>query len=277
MRLAISNIAWERPDDESIADLLQSHRIDAIDIAPGKYFPHPASASIEEIRAVRRWWEDRGVEITGMQALLFGTSGLNVFGAPGVQDTLLAHLEGICRIGGLLEAPRIVFGSPRNRDRSALNDAEANEMATVFFRKLGPIAERHGVLICLEPNPVYYGANFMCTSDETAAIVEAVSHSSIRMQLDTGALTINAEAVRSVLQAHSNIIGHIHASEPDLVPLGDGTTDHEAMSKAISTYLPDYLVTIEMVATKTESVLASVDRAIRIAKNAYGTPCPAIP
>ena len=46
MRLAISNIAWEVADDAAVADLLQHYQIDAIDVAPGKYFPDPAAAEM---------------------------------------------------------------------------------------------------------------------------------------------------------------------------------------------------------------------------------------
>jgi len=82
MRLAISNIAWDITEDEAVAALLQRHQVDAIDIAPGKYFPQPGKATAAEIGAVKSWWAERGIEITGMQALLFGTTGLNVFGSP---------------------------------------------------------------------------------------------------------------------------------------------------------------------------------------------------
>ena len=72
MRLAVSGIAWDVAEDEAVAALLRRHRVDAIDIAPGKYFPRPGDASEADIVAVRDWWRRHGVEITGMQALLFG-------------------------------------------------------------------------------------------------------------------------------------------------------------------------------------------------------------
>ena len=49
MRLAISNIAWDTSEDEAIAKLLRQYRVDAIDIAPGKYFPDPGKASDAEV------------------------------------------------------------------------------------------------------------------------------------------------------------------------------------------------------------------------------------
>jgi hypothetical protein len=52
-----------------------------------------------------------------MQALLFGTTGLNVFGDNKSQEAMLEHLRAVCRIGAGLGATKLVFGSPKNRDR----------------------------------------------------------------------------------------------------------------------------------------------------------------
>ncbi len=252
-----------------MAAILNEHAIDAIDIAPGKYFPNLAEASEEEILQTKAWWADRGIEITGMQALLFGTSGLNVFGTRDAQEAMLAHLGAICRIGGVLRATRLVFGSPKNRDRTGLDDRDALEVATAFFRRLGDKAEEEGVIVCLEPNPPCYGANFMTTSEETAEVVEAIDHPAIRMQLDTGAMAMNQEEPFSILERYASLIGHIHASEPNLVPLGDGNTDHQKVFEALKRIFNDSLVCIEMVATKNESHLDSIRRAIQTCVRFY--------
>ena len=269
MRLSISNIAWDISEDEDIAKLLKQYGIDAIDIAPGKYFPEPAKATDEEIARVKNWWAERGIQITGMQALLFGTVGLNVFGSPEIQGSMLQHLSAVCRIGAGLRGTRLVFGSPKNRDRTGLNDEQVMEIAIPFFKRLGDIAQSYGVMICLEPNPPCYGANFMTTSAETAEVVKQVAHPAIRMQLDTGALAINGEEPSVVLQNSAILIGHIHASEPDLVPLGDGATNHAAMAAAVLQRLPGHVVSIEMLATKNEPHLVSIERALRVAIKHY--------
>ncbi|HSY28369.1 MAG TPA: sugar phosphate isomerase/epimerase family protein [Burkholderiaceae bacterium] len=269
MRLSISNIAWDAAEDETIATLLHRFGIDAIDVAPGKYFPDPQKATEEDIVRVKNWWSERGIEITGMQALLFGTNGLNVFGTMEAQEAMLQHLAAVCRIGAGLGAKRLVFGSPRNRDRGELSDHDVMSVAIPFFQRLGDISQSYGVVICLEPNPVRYGANFMTTSAETAYIVEQVAHPSIRMQLDTGALAINGEDPVDVLQHWAALIGHIHASEPDLLPLGDGATDHDKMVAAVRRYLPEYVVAIEMLATKNEPHEQSIERALIVANRHY--------
>ena len=269
MRLAISNIAWDLAEDGSVSELLGKFGVDAIDVAPGKYFPDPASASDEDIAKVRRWWTDHGIEVTGIQALLFGTTGLNVFGDSKSQEAMLEHLRAVCRIGAGLGATRLVFGSPKNRDRTGLSDAQAHDQAVAFFRRLGDIAQEHGVVVCLEPNPTRYGANFMTTSDETAYVVAAVNHGSIRMQFDTGALAINGESPEDVLESSAGLIGHVHVSEPDLVPLGDSGTDHRQMHKILQQHLPYHVVSIEMVATKAEPHLRSIERALTCAVECY--------
>ena len=269
MRLAISNIAWNIEEDTAIAVLLQSYQVDAIDVAPGKYFPEPMQATFDEMTLVRDWWSDRGIEITGMQALLFGTQGLNLFGERTVQQKVLTHLSAVCRIGAGLGATRLVFGSPKNRDRTGLSDDETLAIAIDFFRQLGNIALNEGVQICLEPNPPCYGANFMTTSAETSEVVISVDHPAIRMQLDTGALTINSEDIMQVLDKSTAVIGHIHASEPNLLTIGDGTTNHAQFGAAIKEYLPNHIVSIEMLASKEESHLIAIERALVIANRHY--------
>jgi D-psicose/D-tagatose/L-ribulose 3-epimerase len=269
VRIAISNIAWEVPDDAAVAALLDRHGVDAIDVAPGKYFPDPGKATVEEIRRVKAWWEDRGVAITGMQALLFGTSGLNLFGDPASREAMLVRLAAVCRVAGYLGATRLVFGSPKNRDRSGLAVEEALTTAVAFFRQLGEVAGRHGACICLEPNPVRYGCNFMTTTVEAATVVRAVGHPAIRLHLDTGAMTINGEDAAESVRSHCDIIAHVHASEPDLVPLGDGATDHATVAGALRRHAPDKVVSIEMLTTRQERPLEAIDRALGVATHYY--------
>ena len=272
MRLAISNIAWDASEDADIAALLRLHTIDAIDVAPGKYFPDVKLATKDEILKVRDRWSGEGMEITGMQALLFGTVGLNMFGAPEARTAMLMHLGHVCRIGAGLGATRLVFGSPKNRDRGERSDPETASIALEFFLSLGQIANEYGVIICLEPNPPCYGANFMTNSADTALVVTQVAHPAIRMQLDTGSLAINGEDVAHVLQKYASLIGHVHASEPDLVPLGDGSTDHAKMGQATHQYCPNHVVTVEMVATKTEPHAQAIARALNTANQHYRVP-----
>lgn len=270
MKISISNIAWDREEDSQVAALLKQYHVEAIDIAPGKYFPDVLQVNDEQISAVRSWWNERGISVIGMQSLLFGTQGFNLFDDNDVQQLMLAHLDAVCRIASGLGATKLVFGSPKNRDRKQLQDDEVKTIAVGFFRNLGDIAAKHSVVICLEPNPTCYGANFMTTTEETADIVQAVNHPAIRMQLDTGALTINNENALALIKRYSQLIGHIHISEPGLFPPGEEGGDHQTFSQIINDHLPDQFVTIEMLATKEESHVDSVEKALAFVVARYG-------
>lgn len=112
----------------------------------------------------------------------------------------------------------------------------------------------------------------MTNSAQTAEVVRQVAHPAIKMQLDTGALQINGEDPMAVLQDCAALIGHVHASEPDLVTLGDGGTDHERMAVAIKRFLVDPVVTVEMVGTKNELHPVSIERALSMATHHYRFP-----
>jgi len=264
MRLSISNIAWDISEDKEISNILLSNKIDAIDIAPGKYFADPVSTSDVDILKIKQWWSSRGIEITGMQALLFGRPELNIFSPIDIQQVMLDYLTEICRIGAVLGATRLVFGSPKNRNRGNLNNDQALDIAIPFFYHLGEIAKTYGVIICLEPNPKYYGSNFMMTHTETAKVVQSIGHPAIRMQLDTGALAINNENIDEIFTISNQLIGHIHASEPDLLPLGESGVDHNQVYNTLSQYQykSDNLICIEMVATTNESHMISIERSL---------------
>ena len=270
MRLGVSAIAWDVAEDAAVGELLQRHGIDAVDIAPGKYFADVLHAHPAEIRSVAAKWQRYGIELTGMQSLLFGTQGLALFGSDESRQRMFLHLAAVLRIAGELRATRLVFGSPRNRDRGALSIAQAQSQAVTFFASLAEVAAREDVTLCLEPNPAHYACNFMTDSASTAAVVEAVNHPNIRMQLDVGALALNAERAEDVLRQHRALVGHVHASEPDLLPLGDGAADHAGAAAALRQHLAGSLVMIEMVATNAEPHLQSIARALAFAARHYG-------
>lgn len=268
MRVSVSNIAWELDEEPAVASLLANRGIDLVDIAPGKYFPDPEAANASQMAAVRGLWADRGFAIHGMQSLLFGTNGLNLFDDG--EGRMLRRLEAVCRVGGGLGAKSLTFGSPGQRDREGLSDEDAEAIAVGFFRRLGDSAREAGVVVCLEPNPVLYGCNFMTGTDEAAAIVRAVAHPAIRLQLDTGAIAVNREAATDLIDRHSALIGHVHASEPGLATLGDCGAPHPEVAAALRVRRPDLVVTVEMVAAAEGSHIDEVARAVDLALSCYG-------
>jgi len=261
MQISISNIAWEKEDEPEIAEILGRLGVTAVDVALGKYFPDVAAASDADIRKVRIFWEERGISIYGMQSLLFGTNGLNVFGDTGSQERLLRHLGHVCRIAEGLGARRLVFGSPKNRDRTGLTDDDAQNIALDFFSRLGGIAKYWGVVITLEPNPACYGTNWITTTRDAYIFVKELRNPSIAMQLDTGTVITNSEGTAEFSEV-KDAVGHVHLSEPGLLPLCLVPAEHDSVFRSAAGIAPG-TVTIEMLTKGHGAAAELVEASIR--------------
>jgi D-psicose/D-tagatose/L-ribulose 3-epimerase len=233
-----------------------------------KYFRSPENTPKQEVRDLLNWWNSRGIEITGMQGLLFGLSHLNLFSDHETRRTLISHFISIFEIAATLGARALVFGSPKNRNRLDLTDDQVLGVAISFFEELGELAISRGLIICLEPNPVEYGANFMVTNRETASVVRAIDHPAVRMQYDTGAAQMTGETSELEFEETVDIIGHIHISEPGIAPIGTGETNHQHFSTMFLKAWPNRLATIEMLSS-TENPESTIENAIQETLSIY--------
>ena len=275
MKLSISNIAWDASFEKQVIALLLVNNIVHLDFAPGKFFSDIKNVTDEEILKVKNEWNHKGFSLVGMQSLLFGTSGLNLFDVS-TQTRMLEHLKKVCHIGSLTGATRLVFGSPKNRDRSSLDDSQTEDIALNFFFRLGEIAKEENVTVCLEANPTLYGTNFLTTTEEAAKFVRTLNHSNIKLQLDFGTIYTNHEPA-GIIEDVSEIIGHIHLSEPSMAPVTTDDPIHRdlggSLKKTITkSMLSTDILTIEMLTSNAEHAedrIKTIESSIKLAKKLY--------
>ena len=267
MKLSISNIAWEISEDESIAKILNINNISQIDIAPSKYFNNIKLTEDEKIIQIRNYWTEKGITISGIQSLLYNTYDLNIFTyKKGFNELILEHLEQIMHISNLFGAKYIIFGSPKNRDRMNLSEADVISKSISFFRTLGDLSMKYGLKVCLEPNPTIYNCNFMTNTYETAEIVRKTDHECICLNLDIGAINVNKENIENVISDCYELISYVHLSEPNLTPLYESNFDYKKTINLINQYLPSVSFSIEMVGNKEISNIQNVEKSIKFIK-----------
>jgi D-psicose/D-tagatose/L-ribulose 3-epimerase len=271
VNLAISNIAWEPSQDDVVADVLRRAGVGGVEIAPTKWRQRPLEASSADIAAYRRRWEDRGLPIVSLQALFFGRPDLHLFGDARSRAEMLAYLRGIMQLGAGLGARAFVFGSPKNRLRGSLSLPQALDIAARFFRVAGGYASEHGAALCIEANPPAYGCDFMTTTAEAVELCRRVDHPAVRVNADLGGITMSNENVRASLETAKAFIGHFHASEPNLAPLGT-SADHDAAGSALEAIGYTGWVSVEMRAPSqaADENIVAVESAVRLALGAYG-------
>lgn len=219
MKLAISNIAWTRGQDAAVAAEMRAAGADAVEIAPTTIWPDPLLATALERRQLREHWAALGFPIVALQSLLFGRADLQLFDTA-TRGELRDRLVGFMELARDLGATRLVFGSPRNRVRGALSQAEAFQKAAAFFRQVGAAGERLGVIMCLEPNPPAYGCDFVTSAAEGRELVEAVGSAGFGLHLDAAAMHLAGDDARAEIGRSGQVLRHVHLSAPQLGAVG---------------------------------------------------------
>lgn len=269
MKLTISNIAWEPREDEAIGRLMQQYGVTGVEIAPTKIWPQPLDATREEISAYARWWQSRGVEVSSMQALLFGRPDLTIFETAETRQKTLEYLTGIIQLGGQLGAQALVFGSPKNRLIGNRDRIQAEEIAVEFFRRVGQEAAKHGTVFCIEPNPQAYGCDFITTSAEGRDLVAKVDQHGFGLHLDAAGMTMSLEDITSELAKSVSTLCHFHVSEPNLQPIGAGGVEHALFSRVLKANNYRRWISVEMRAAGGEENVAHIEKALRIVVEFY--------
>ena len=263
MKLAMSAIAWEPPDDDEAARILRDLGFAGVELAPTKIFARPDAATDAEIATCQKAWESRGLPIVALQALLFGRPDLTMFGA--TRDATLDYLSRIIRLGARLGAGALVFGSPRNRARESLSMSQAWPRAVDFFARLGVVAAEAGTCLCIEPNPPRYGADFIVDSKEALRLVEEVASPGFGLHLDAACAQLAGEDFPARIRASARVLRHVHLSEPDLAPVrAGGSVDLSAIAAALQDISYAGYVSVEMKPAGLDAVRAAASFATKL-------------
>ena len=216
MKLSISNLAWGLTPLEEITPQLKAAGIDGIEIAPTVLWPDLAKVSMEEVAAVRKFLEDEGLFVSGIQSLLFGHPEFQLFDSS-CWEEMLEHLRMVIRIGGILGADVAVFGSPKNRVKGLMSTEIAYQQAKVFFSQLVEVLQENEIILTLEPNAPDYGGDFLVNYNEVLRLSKLIDSTYIAPQIDTGCLwMVNEDPLASFLDFTPH---HIHLSTPHLGPV----------------------------------------------------------
>lgn len=107
---------------------------------------------------------------------------------------------------------RIVFGSGGARQLPEGFDREqAFEQFSGLLAALGPLAEKSGVVVVVEP--LNRGeCNFINSLEEGARVVEAAGHPHIRLLADFFHMLRDGEGPEAI-QAHGHLLSHVHVAE----------------------------------------------------------------
>lgn len=266
--LAISQIAWPPEVEFDMLLVLRSSELNFVEVAPMRTFGNPLIGEENAIRQKSEWYRELGFSIGSFQALLFGAEGVALFEDAESRLRMKKWLISVGRVAGLCGAGPLVFGSPKNRLKGSLSDAQAMEIAVPFFREVGDACAEVDCCMVMEANPEAYGADFCTRLDQAAELVEAVNSPGFRLHVDAGGLALSGEDFVPVVRQAAHLIAHVHASQPHLADWSEPHAVHHTLAAVLREFEYDRTVAIEMRAFMPYDM--SVNLAIQRVREIYG-------
>ena len=271
MKIAISNIAWDRSEDDAVAKLMQSLVVKGLDIAPGKLSDNPVAMSEDEVRTYVDFWAMHDVQIVGMQSMLYGHPELRIFDDEETRQQTIDYLKQIILLAEAAGVGPMVFGSPKNRQIGDLPLNQAIDIALDFFGELATFAHQHHTVLCLEPNPPHYNCDFINTANQAIDFVERIDHPGFRLHLDSAIMSMNNEPIETTLENALPCLAHFHISEPQLgLVTAASEVEHQRFATCLRRFDYQQWVSIEMRGGWSTTDAESVEQALGFVTQIYG-------
>jgi len=268
MKLSVSNIAWRAEDDEAAFDLLVQLGVGHIELAPGRIAQWDDLTSTRA-KAYRRMLNGKGLQVSSLQAIYFGTSGMSLLGDEDEFRQFVNHTRRVAETAEALSCCPGVFGAPGLKRRGELPLNVATERAVERLSIVADAISDTGFKLCLEPVPAYYGADFLMSVEDILDVVNLVGHRSICLHLDVACVELGGgDIAAAIALAGADRIHHFHVSEKDLSGFDTPLPDHTNAATALKTVGYDKAVVIEMRAPPTNWQQA-IETAVSFARATY--------
>jgi len=267
-RIAISNLAWRKSEDEQVFDVMRNLGVFNLEISPFRDAITVSEVKKQFSDTVLKKLNHYGIDIVACQALMFRYPEVSLFKDEVARNGIFAHLISVLEFSNQVGAKVVVFGSPKNKIKAKLSHHEAMSVAKDFFEKLAERAKAFDVTFCIESTPSAYGADFICNTQEAVDFVRAVGHRSLKVNLDIGSSILNNEKIDEIVTDNIKYIGHIHVSTPHLKAINPDHSFHKNIAKALNSNNYNGIVSIEMLPTNQQNT-KNISETISFIKEIY--------
>lgn len=228
MKLAISNIAWSKEQDQEMYKFLLNNAIENLEIAPTRIIEeNPYDNLPGAIKITAKLNSKYGLKICSMQSIMYGRQE-KIFGSIDEKQSITNYIKKAITFAQKINCGNLVFGSPKNR----CTDENFDEQQAInFFKEIGDYAYNHNCVIAMEANPKIYGTNFINTTEEAISLIKKVDSKGFLLNLDIGTVIENNENTKFINDDNVKFINHVHISMPYLVNID---TDNDKIKEVLN-------------------------------------------
>jgi D-psicose/D-tagatose/L-ribulose 3-epimerase len=271
MNLAVSSIAWPPEEETEVAEKLRELGVTSVELAPTKIWKDPTKASTEDAVKVVEWWKGYGIDVVAFQSMLFARPDLKLFESEENRAECTQYLKDFIILAGRMGVKRMVFGSPKNRQRGDMRYDDAFVIAKDFFAEIAKTASENNVVFCIEPNAPQYNCDFITNAKEGAELVRAVNHPGFGLHLDIACMALAGDNISESIREYQDLLHHFHISSPMLEQVeARDDADHIAAARMLHEVNYDETISIEMRPGDAGTSVDRVERAVRFSQTTYG-------
>ena len=210
MKLSISNLAWQKEEDEEMYKICKCMGYDGIEIAPSRIFGENPYQNLDKVDNYRSFLKEKyKLNVSSIQSIWYGKQG---FLFQNDYEMFIDYTKKIIEFAKVIGATNIVLGCPKNRKVFHIEDYQRG---IDFFKRMAEYAEKNNTIFSIEANPAIYDTNYINYTLEAMAIVKYIGSEYLKINLDIGTMIYNGEDIQ-MIQDHINLINHVHISEPQL-------------------------------------------------------------
>jgi D-psicose/D-tagatose/L-ribulose 3-epimerase len=240
MKFGVNTFIWTANFDRSNLPLLPRIKAAGFDGVEVPLFA-PAQFAASDIR---RGLRDNALECTICSVL---TGGMNVISPDAsTRQKTRTHLEDCAKAAAEVGA-KIIAGplySPVGLMTGSRRTADEWKWALDCYQSLGPVLERYGVTIALEPLN-RFETYFLNTAADAAAFCDQVGHPNVGILFDTFHANIEEKSIGAGYRTVARHLKHVHTCENDRGIPGSGHVEWADVFEALREIHYDGWLTIE--------------------------------
>jgi sugar phosphate isomerase/epimerase len=205
-----------------------------IELAPFTLASRITDVTASQRRELRAVAESHGLTICGLHWLLAKTEGLHLTTADAaVRRATSDYLMDLGRACSDLGGAVMVFGSPMQRNLiEGTTREQALERAAEVFRAAMPVLAERGVKIAMEPLTPKE-TNFINSCAEAVELMRMVDHPNFVLHQDVKAMLSETTPIPELIARYSDVTGHFHVNDDNLLGPGMGRTDYHPIFAAL--------------------------------------------
>lgn len=240
MKFGVNTFIWTANFDRSNLPLLPRIKAAGFDGVEVPLF-QPAQFAAADIR---RGLEENGLECTICSVL---TGGMNIISPDSaVRQKTRVHMQDCAKAAADVGA-KIIAGplySPVGLMTGSRRTPDEWKWAVECYQSLGPVLERHGVTIALEPLN-RFETYFLNTAADAVALCDEIGHPNVGILFDTFHANIEEKDIAAGYRTVGKHLKHVHTCENDRGIPGSGHVEWPAVFQALRDVRYDGWLTIE--------------------------------